>query len=129
MEQGRSAADGECSPNTACGTLGFPDAPSSIVEFQRPARSTGRTCDEREGVCGNAPKLRPFADRHQDGTFEESPVRILVGEDDPLIREFVVEALREEGYQVTIRPMAKTRWHGAGGRSPTCSSQTSGCPG
>jgi DNA-binding response OmpR family regulator len=27
-------------------------------------------------------------------------VRILVVEDDPLIREFVVEALREEGYQV-----------------------------
>jgi CheY-like chemotaxis protein len=28
-------------------------------------------------------------------------VRILVVEDDPLIREFVVEALREEGYEVT----------------------------
>jgi CheY-like chemotaxis protein len=27
-------------------------------------------------------------------------VRILVVEDDPLIREFVVEALREEGHQV-----------------------------
>ncbi|WP_094184077.1 response regulator transcription factor [Bradyrhizobium japonicum] len=27
-------------------------------------------------------------------------MRILVVEDDPLIREFVVEALREEGYQV-----------------------------
>jgi DNA-binding response OmpR family regulator len=27
-------------------------------------------------------------------------VRILLVEDDPLIREFVVEALREEGYQV-----------------------------
>jgi CheY-like chemotaxis protein len=32
--------------------------------------------------------------------FEEPPVRILVVEDDPLIREFVVEALREEGYEV-----------------------------
>jgi DNA-binding response OmpR family regulator len=30
----------------------------------------------------------------------ETPVRILVVEDDPLIREFVVEALREEGYHV-----------------------------
>jgi DNA-binding response OmpR family regulator len=27
-------------------------------------------------------------------------VRILVVEDDPLIREFVVEALRDEGYEV-----------------------------
>jgi len=27
-------------------------------------------------------------------------VRILIVEDDPLIREFVVEALREEGYEV-----------------------------
>ena len=27
-------------------------------------------------------------------------MRILVVEDDPLIREFVVEALREEGYEV-----------------------------
>jgi len=33
--------------------------------------------------------------------FEEPPVRILVVEDDALIREFVVEALREEGYVVT----------------------------
>jgi CheY-like chemotaxis protein len=32
--------------------------------------------------------------------FEEPPVRILVVEDDALIREFVVEALREEGYHV-----------------------------
>jgi CheY-like chemotaxis protein len=32
--------------------------------------------------------------------FEEPPVRILVVEDDALIREFVVEALREEGYVV-----------------------------
>jgi DNA-binding NtrC family response regulator len=30
----------------------------------------------------------------------ESPVRILVVEDDPLILEFVVEALRDEGYNV-----------------------------
>jgi CheY-like chemotaxis protein len=28
------------------------------------------------------------------------PVRILVVEDDPLVRELVVEALRDEGYQV-----------------------------
>jgi CheY-like chemotaxis protein len=32
--------------------------------------------------------------------FEGPPVRILLVEDDPLIREFVVEALREEGYHV-----------------------------
>ncbi|TYL84720.1 response regulator [Bradyrhizobium cytisi] len=32
--------------------------------------------------------------------FREPPVRILLVEDDPLIREFVVEALREEGYEV-----------------------------
>jgi DNA-binding response OmpR family regulator len=31
---------------------------------------------------------------------EEPPVRILVVEDDPLIREFVVQALRDEGYEV-----------------------------
>jgi DNA-binding response OmpR family regulator len=31
---------------------------------------------------------------------EEPPVRILVVEDDPLIREFIVEALREEGFDV-----------------------------
>lgn len=31
--------------------------------------------------------------------FEERPVRILVVED-PLIREFVVQALRDEGYEV-----------------------------
>jgi DNA-binding response OmpR family regulator len=31
---------------------------------------------------------------------EEPLVRILMVEDDPLIREFVVEALREEGYEV-----------------------------
>jgi CheY-like chemotaxis protein len=31
---------------------------------------------------------------------KEWPVRILVVEDDPLIREFVVEALRDEGYEV-----------------------------
>jgi CheY-like chemotaxis protein len=35
-----------------------------------------------------------------DQEFEGSPVRILLVEDDPLIREFVVEALREEGYHV-----------------------------
>ncbi|WOH61730.1 hypothetical protein [Bradyrhizobium sp. BWC-3-1] len=32
--------------------------------------------------------------------FEAAPVRILVVEDDELIREFVVEALREEGFEV-----------------------------
>jgi DNA-binding response OmpR family regulator len=32
--------------------------------------------------------------------IEESAVRILLVEDDPLIREFVVEALREEGFRV-----------------------------
>jgi DNA-binding response OmpR family regulator len=31
---------------------------------------------------------------------KEPLVRILVVEDDPLIREFVVEALRDEGYEV-----------------------------
>jgi len=45
----------------------------------------------------NASAVRKLAIRFG---FEESPVRILVVEDDPLIREFVVEALREEGYQV-----------------------------
>ena len=33
-------------------------------------------------------------------SIEELTVRILVVEDDPLIREFVVEALREEGPHV-----------------------------
>jgi CheY-like chemotaxis protein len=32
--------------------------------------------------------------------FEETIVRVLVVEDDPLIREFVVEVLREEGFEV-----------------------------
>jgi DNA-binding response OmpR family regulator len=47
-------------------------------------------------------------------------VRILLVEDDPLIREFVVEALREEGYQVIHA--------GADDRSSTFSSRTSSCP-
>jgi PleD family two-component response regulator len=33
-------------------------------------------------------------------SVEEPPVRILVVEDDSLVRELVVEALREEGYEV-----------------------------
>jgi CheY-like chemotaxis protein len=37
---------------------------------------------------------------HDNGGPKELPVRILVVEDDPLVREFVVEALREEGYHV-----------------------------
>jgi hypothetical protein len=57
--------------------------------------------------------------------FEEPPVRILVVEDDALIREFVVEALREEGYHVIHAPMARRRWRGAGVGSSTFSSRTS----
>jgi hypothetical protein len=37
-------------------------------------------------------------------------VRILVVEDDPLIREFVVEALREEGYEVIHAATDGMRW-------------------
>jgi DNA-binding response OmpR family regulator len=48
----------------------------------------------------NGPMLRPFAASVSDFRIREPPVRILVVEDDPLIREFVVEALREEGYEV-----------------------------
>jgi CheY-like chemotaxis protein len=33
-------------------------------------------------------------------SIEEPPVRILVVEDDALVREFVVEVLREQGYDV-----------------------------
>jgi DNA-binding NtrC family response regulator len=33
--------------------------------------------------------------------YQEPPVRILLVEDDPLVRELVVEALREEGHEVT----------------------------
>lgn len=43
--------------------------------------------------------FRPFA-LQQMLADREAPVRVLVVEDDPLIREFVVEALREAGYQV-----------------------------
>lgn len=41
----------------------------------------------------------PFALRNECW-HSEAPVRVLVVEDDPLIREFVVEALREAGYEV-----------------------------
>jgi DNA-binding response OmpR family regulator len=36
-------------------------------------------------------------------------VRILLVEDAPLIREFVVEALREEGFTSSMQPMAMRR--------------------
>ncbi len=55
-------------------------------------------------------------------------MRILVVEDDALIREFVVEALREEGYDV-IHASNGEEGHGVGGRSPTFSSQTPICLG
>ena len=55
-------------------------------------------------------------------------MRILVVEDDPLIREFVVEALREEGYEVIHAANGNKHWHGASGGSRTCWSLTSSCP-
>jgi hypothetical protein len=65
------------------------------------------------------------SDEKQFREFERRSVRVLVVEDDPLISEFVVEALREEGFQV-IR-MGKRRLRGAAGGLPTCSSPTSDC--
>ena len=48
----------------------------------------------------NLPEVRPFEILVGYQYVEEPPVRILVVEDDPLVREFVVEALREEGFHV-----------------------------
>ena len=52
-------------------------------------------------------------------------MRILLVEDDPLVRELVVEALREEGHEVTHAANGEQalvwckRWCGARGRSRT----------
>lgn len=43
---------------------------------------------------------RPFDIRSIFSVLRSSSVRVLVVEDDPLICEFVVEALREAGYHV-----------------------------
>jgi CheY-like chemotaxis protein len=48
----------------------------------------------------NRPEVRPFEILIRYLHVEEPPVRILVVEDDPLVQEFVVEALREEGFHV-----------------------------
>jgi CheY-like chemotaxis protein len=65
----------------------------------RSARSTRPSYMLRPEVCDrNRQEFRPF-DIYKF-PYEEPPVRILVVEDDALIREFVVEALREEGYEV-----------------------------
>jgi response regulator RpfG family c-di-GMP phosphodiesterase len=50
----------------------------------------------------------------------ESPVSVLLVEDDPLIREFVVEALRDAGYHVIHASTGKRRWTGASATSRTC---------
>ena len=52
----------------------------------------------------------------------------LLVEDDPIIRELVVEALREEGHHVIHAGNAKRRWRGAGGGSRMCWSPTSKLP-
>ena len=54
-------------------------------------------------------------------------MRALVVEDDPIIRELVVEALREEGHHVIHAGNAKRRWRGAGGGSRMCWSPTLSC--
>ena len=60
-------------------------------------------------------------------SLEELPVRVLVVEDDPLIRELVVETLREEGHDVIHASNGEEALAGATGRSRTSWSQISGC--
>jgi CheY-like chemotaxis protein len=55
---------------------------------------------EARSAPGTAPTLRRLKTGIRFLGVEEPPVRILVVEDDPLVRELVVEALREEGYDV-----------------------------
>lgn len=47
-------------------------------------------------------------------------MRILPVEDDPLVRELVVEALREEGYDVIHASNEEERWRGASGGWRMC---------
>jgi DNA-binding NtrC family response regulator len=49
---------------------------------------------------GNSVDAQPFGIHNISQDVEEPSVRVLVVEDDHLIREFVVEALREAGYDV-----------------------------
>jgi hypothetical protein len=88
------------------------DASRPSLHRPRPARSRGTALNGR-GLAGRskASAVRRLA---SDRGFEEAPVRIPVVEADPHIREFVVEALREAGYQSFMRPMVKTRWHCVG---------------
>jgi CheY-like chemotaxis protein len=50
--------------------------------------------------------------------FEALPVRILVVEDDELIREFVVEALREQGFEVVEAENGEQALAWCGGHEP-----------
>ncbi len=66
------------------------------------ARMWGPTSGVPGDISGqrrNGPNFRGF-ELSTAGSTGETTVRILVVEDDPLIREFVVEALREEGFFV-----------------------------
>jgi PleD family two-component response regulator len=74
--------------------------PADMIKHTRWQRCSAPSTGILRLIAGTASRFGSSKIRSRYEGVEEPLVRILVVEDDPLIREFVVEALREEGYDV-----------------------------
>ena len=111
-----------CDVDLAAG-LELEDARWAATAFsRRPRRGCARPSTK------NAARVALVADSSRSFPTIEPMTRVLLAEDDPAISEPLARALRREGYDVDVRADGRAALDGAGGRTPTSSSSTSGCP-
>src|SRR5581483_7580482 len=70
------------------------------------SRNTAARCEEKgqkalRSSARNIVEQRSLPSRELEEEMEGEPIHVLVVEDDPLVRAIVVEALRDEGFQVS----------------------------